>query len=232
MASSYKTLHDNLENAAFHKPKHSILIIDSDDLSLCKNKTNLRQSGFKDVEVHTQIASAQSSVDERYCDLVFLEIPSGEEAERRFEFISWLRARKFRGITVVLSNRPTIPMIYRAAMLGANELMVKSPAMNLVDETIRLFDKRQMNDCSLWHPEAFLNSGVFRCMSLSKGELEVLKAFADGFPRHIEIARRLGKNCTYIRKTFSRIYEKVGFFIPVENPAQLSHLITVCSLFQ
>ena len=232
MASSYKTLHDNVQNAPFHKPKHSILIIDSDDLSLCKNKTGLRQSGFNDVEVYTQIASAQSSVDERYCDLVFLEIPSGEEAERRFEFISWLRARKFRGIIVVLSTRPSIPTIYRAAMLGATELLVKSPALNLVDEAVRLLDKRQMNDCSLWRPEAFLNSGVFRCMNLSKGEMEVLKSFADGFPRHLEIASRLGKNCTYIRKTFSRIYEKVGFFVPVENPAQLSHLITVCSLFQ
>ena len=226
MASSYEEYIKMADSASLFQPRCSILLIDSDDFTLRKNSATLRRSGFNDVEVHARFESAQGRIDEHYCDIIYLEIKSEDKHEKGFEFLSWLRARKFRGIIVVLTGEPTIPLLYRSAMLGANELLIKHPEMDLAKDTIRLLNKRQMNDYSVWQSDAFLCSGTFGCMGLSKGELEVLKTFADGFPRHAEIASRLGKNGTYIRKSFSRIYEKV------ENPAQLSHLITICSLFR
>ncbi len=231
MSSHSKKYQETWDGSTAQDPKYSVLIIDSDDLSLRKNRTSLRNSGFSDVEVHTRIESAQNAMATRFCDLVFLEIPA-EDEERGFRFLTWLRRRGFRGVAVVFSSAPTVPALYRAAMLGASEFLVKNPEMNFAEETIRLLGDRPKNDPAVWQSDAFLYSGLFNCMGLTKGELEVLRAFAVGFPRHQEIAERLGKNSAYIRKTFSRIYEKISYFLPVENPAQLSNLITVCSLFR
>jgi DNA-binding NarL/FixJ family response regulator len=231
MESIHNGLRDSWNNKPYSQLKCSILIVDNDDLALRKSRNQLTLSGFKDVETRRSVHSAQQRISERCADIIFLDIVSEKNQERGFEFLSRLHARKSRGVVVVISAQPSFQLLYRAAMSGASEFLVKTLTLDLSKEIPRLLDKRRMNDFSLWQPDAFLRSGVFQSMGLSKGEIETLGEFACGFPRHREIANRLGKNSTYIRKTFSRIYEKVGSYFPVDNPAQLSHLITICSLF-
>ena len=46
-----------------------------------------------------------------------------------------------------------------------------------------------------------------------------------------EIAERLDRSEKYIRKVFSRIYKKLGHRLDITNPSQLSHFLTICSLY-
>lgn len=67
-------------------------------------------------------------------------------------------------------------------------------------------------------------------LGLSRAEVGLLVEFARDFPRGRELAERLGRSETQLRKAFSRIYEKLGATIAVETPAQLSQLLTLFSL--
>lgn len=231
MESPHETFRNIWAKQPLQKTRCRILLVDTDDLTLQKNRFNLKRSGYRDVAAYTSISACQKQIDDHYCDMVYLDIASDHAQDQGFELLMWLRARDFRGTIVVLASQPTIPLLYRAAMLGAKEVLIKTPMLDLSKETKRILEQRCKNDCAKWHSDAFMNSGVFGTMGLSEGELSVLREFANGFPRHLEIAERLGKSNPHIRKTFSRIYEKISGYIPVENSAQLSHLITICSLF-
>ena len=131
----------------------------------------------------------------------------------------------------MIAARTTPDLCYRAARLGASDFLIRTPMLDITRETARLLARRRLITGATWRPEAALATGIFTSIGMTDGEMKILLAFANGFPRHQQIADSLDRSEKYIRKVFSRIYKKLSHHLNITNSAQLSHFLTICSLY-
>jgi DNA-binding NarL/FixJ family response regulator len=206
------------------------LVIDTDDRIRTDWRHELMRAGLGPITTERTLSGAKEHLKARRCDLVFLDI-SGGESEASFDFLAGVQNQNYRGIVVAVSNEPTLDMCFRAARLGASDFLIKGPSLDIAAETRRLLSGRHASRPSLRISEDRLSLGLFSSLGVTDGEMRVLREFARGFPRQPDIAKRLDREETYIRKTFSRVYEKLGDYFSIRTPAQLSHVLTICSLF-
>ena len=164
-------------------------------------------------------------------NIIFVGISNDITGNVGLDFVARVRQQRFGGQLVVTSSDPTVDLCYRAARIGASDFLVKGPHLDIAAHAIRLTENRQTTRSTMWRPETILATGLFASMGVTHCELRVLKEFARGFPKQQDIAARLDKDNVYVRKVFSRIYKKLDGQMAVRNQAQLSHLLTICSLF-
>lgn len=207
-----------------------VLFVESNDLEVVNYRKQMTRYGLWDVN-YTNRERAEEEIKENFYNIIVIEIPGTLHKRESLNFLSRLRALGFRGIIVMTSEYATPDLIYRCARLGASEFLLKNRSLDMGKEISCLLSKRPSVDRTLWHPKMNLNMGLFTSAGLTACEIEILEEFAKGFPKHSEIAKRLSKSEPYIRKNFSRIYNKLGEHISVGNSAQLSHLLTICSLY-
>jgi DNA-binding NarL/FixJ family response regulator len=210
--------------------ERSILVIDADDRVRMDWRRELMHAGLGLITAERTLSGADEHMRTRRCDLVFLDI-SGKDPEARFDFLARVRNQNYRGIVAMVSNTPTLDMCFRAARLGASDFLIKSTSLDIAAEAKRLFSGRHVSRPPLRVSEDQLSLGLFSSLGVTDGEMRVLREFARGFPRQLDIAKRLNREETYIRKTFSRVYEKLGDYFSIRTSAQLSHVLTICSLF-
>jgi DNA-binding NarL/FixJ family response regulator len=216
---------------AFGLSPSAIAFIDDKLHVLHRFKSALARAGFKNVRCLSPDEDASRHINNYEVDLVFIDVISSAASGRGFELLSRIRQRGFRGSVAMISARPTADLCYRAARLGASDFLVRSPGLDIAKETARLLARRQLITGASWRPEAVLATGIFSSIGMTEAEMTILAAFADGFPRHQVLAERLDRSEKYIRKVFSRVYKKLGCHLDVTNAAQLSHFLTVCSLY-
>lgn len=208
-----------------------ILFVESNDLELAAYRRQIRRCGMWDVSCISNQGQIEDQIKDTYFNAIMIEMPIAVHYRESLNLLSGLRAFGYRGIIAMMSESASLEIVYRCARLGASEFLLKTSALDLGLEIERLLQRRPSVDRSLWHPQMNMGFGIFTSAGLTACELEIVLAFAKGFPKHGDIARQLGKSEPYIRKNFSRIYNKVSQAIPLENSSQLAHLITICALY-
>jgi DNA-binding NarL/FixJ family response regulator len=230
LTAGKKTLRDVISSRRITDRETHILFVESSDLEFLNYRKQMNRYGLWDVK-HTNREKAEKEIKETFYNIIVIEVPNTLRNRESLSFLSRLRALGFRGIAVMTAESATPDLIYRCARLGASEFLLKNRSLDMGREISRLLGKRPSVDRTLWHPKMNLGLGLFTSAGLTQCEIEILEEFAKGFPKHSEIAKRLSKSEPYIRKNFSRIYNKLGEHISIENSAQLSHLLTICSLY-
>lgn len=147
------------------------------------------------------------------------------------EEIAALRRRLYRGIAVVVADRPSIHELVRAFEAGADDYVARGVHLDIADVVDRLWTKRGRVRVDRRAPEVICEKSFLRSLGLTESELWLLSEFARDFPRQRDLAARVGRGEVQVRKAFSRIYEKLSDAFEVDNPAQLAHLLTVGSLY-
>jgi DNA-binding NarL/FixJ family response regulator len=208
-----------------------ILFVESNDLEFAAYRRKMKRYGMWDVSCISNRESVEEQIKETFFNIIIIEVPNTLHHRESLNLLNSLRALGFRGVIAMIAESTTMDIVYRCTRLGASEFLLKTHALDIGKEVSRLLDKRPPVDRSLWHPHMNLGFGLFTSAGLSSSELEIVSEFAKGFSKHGEIAKRLGKSHTYVRKHFSRIYNKLSASIAIENSAQLAHLITICSLY-
>ena len=163
-------------------------------------------------------------------DLIFVETRDHVLGNQGLDFVATIRRQGFSGQLAVTTKDPSADLCYRAARTGANDFLVKGPHLDITAHACRLTENRPLRD-TRWRPETILATGLFASLGVTHCELKVLEEFARGFPKQQDIAARLNKDQVYVRKVFSRIYKKLEGQIAIKTQAQLSHLLTICALF-
>ncbi len=209
----------------------SILIVCDDAFISRIYSTRLCSSGFSQPSTAKNAKNAFLFFESHRCDLVVLDASLGSSPDESFDFLELIRSRGFHGTVIMMAKAPTLETLYRAAATGANDFGLRGQKLDIAGEVRRLLQRRSWVDQTAWCPDAVRRTGFFRSVGMTKGEIEILTEFARDFPRQSDLAKRMEKTAAYIRKTFSRIYEKLDDPLSVNNPAQLSHLLTICTLY-
>jgi DNA-binding response OmpR family regulator len=209
-----------------------ILIADEDDFTAHRYKYRLARSGFTHVETVGDFQYIEQRLKAVRYELVFIGVHCENRVQESFSVLEEIRYQGFDSCVCMLCDNPTLKQFFHAANLGANDLVVKGRFLDIVGEAIMLLDRTRDDPRCLFHHDAALKTGFFRSLGMTQVELEVLIEFSKGFPKQRELAKRLGKNNAQLHKVFSRIYQKLGGSLCVDNPAKLSFLLTICSFCQ
>ncbi len=206
-----------------------ILVVDRDELFKRTVRKKLTGAGFEKIECFFHTKQALFFLEKNRCDLIFLDIGDSFE-EEGVRFLERVRANGFQKNIAVLSSGPSKRDLIKAAFLGVNDFLVKSIHLDIVSETKRLLNTRRSSGVSDVGPDIFEKTGFMRSMGLSVSDIKLLKAYSRGFPKYTELAERTRRSGVQVRKQFSEIYKKLHENFDINNPAQLSSLITVLSL--
>jgi len=202
-----------------------ILIVDDSErfVSLCRRW--LREKGFYNLRIAGDVDSALDAVETLNPDLVLLDIHLNDCYDG-LEILQSIRTMGYRGIVVVISGDSSKEQCFRAAKAGANDFLLKRPLVSIADEV-----ERMLSNAGHGHPSlasaSLSDLGYLRSFGLTKREIEILENFAVDFSPQKIVAKRVNAAPVQLRKSFARIYKKLG----VENSSQLVHLLTVCSMF-
>ena len=208
-----------------------VLIIDGDLLFVRSAIKRLNTAGIMNIHFEKDPKSAFNFLKSNSCDFILIDIDVGTEGEG-FQFLELLRIRGYGNHVATMSQCPSQEAIIQAAVCGANDFWVKSMRLDIVSETLRLLQTRTGLNRSCPSSPIFESSGFLQSMGLSASDIALLKEYSKGFPRYTELANRIGRPSVQVRKQFSEIYKKLHNNLNIENPAQLSSLITIFSLFR
>lgn len=212
--------------------EHTILVINTDKSDAPGHTWSLFKAGFKNTIEVSSLAHGKRLLTERKIDIVFVDLSPREDTVCLFDYIQLLRTQGFGGIIVVLADSPTLNDLYRAAVSGVSDVLIKSESLDIEQETLRLVKMESLKRASTWNPASASNKGLLYSLGLTRGEIRVLAEFAQDFSRQYDLAKRMGLSEAHIRRTFSRIYKKLEGPLSINNQAQLSHLLTICAIFQ
>lgn len=208
----------------------SVAVVDRDFQDRRRWTVELESAGFGLILTAGDLETASGHVMQNPCDIVLIDPYIAGTLDDGFAFIQKVRSRHPQCIIALLTGNPSLELCYRSLRAGVSDFLLKGDHLSIAAESIRLLKKRFQKGSSRV-PDTALATGLFSSAGITRGELAVLEEFAKGFPKQQDIARRLDKDEVYIRKVFSRVYKKLDSYFPVNNQAQLSHLVTICSLF-
>jgi DNA-binding NarL/FixJ family response regulator len=208
----------------------SVLVIDAGIYDRRRWTAELESVGFGLILTAGDMETADRYVRQNPCDIVFIDPNIGGTLDEGFGFIQKIKSRHPDSIIALLTGKPSLGLCYCALRAGVSDFLLKGAHLSIAAESVRLFKSRWQKTSSRV-PDIALATGLFSSAGITRGELAVLEEFAKGFPKQQDIAKRLDKDEVYIRKVFSRVYKKLDSYFPVNNQAQLSHLMTICSLF-
>lgn len=138
-----------------------------------------------------------------------------------------LRFRQYDGEIVLTASQFPLGTVEEAVWAGVDGLLVRRKSNRyLGEELLSLLNEEAASELVPFSVDAVLNSLFMRTVGLSGFEHTLLRAYYPGCSSQKELAYRLNKSQSYIRKVFSGIYKK---FL-IENNAQLARLLTLCSV--
>jgi DNA-binding NarL/FixJ family response regulator len=227
--SALKTRNDIYPEIFAHQ---TVAVIDR-DFEACRRWTKeLEKTGFGLVMTACNLDEATVLIHQNTCDLIFVDPSIANTHDDGLAFIQTIVDRHPAGRVAIITSNPSMALCRRAARIKISDFFVKGPRLSISHEAVRLIRKKPVANRCRTDSDGTFATGLFSSVGITRGELAVLEEFANGYPKQQDIARRLNKDEVYIRKVFSRVYRKLENYFSISNQAQLSHIMTICSLFE
>jgi DNA-binding NarL/FixJ family response regulator len=157
-------------------------------------------------------------------DVILLDVHLRSDEMDGIALLSTIRKSGFTGRIVMLTGDASTEMLFRAALAGADDYLVKDFSLDLVGEMKRLLHGASPAK----EPEAgFAAGGYLRSRKLNDKEIGLLLEIVKDYPALKELASRVGKPESLLRKEISRIYKK----LEVTHYSQLARLLTILSIY-
>ncbi len=203
-----------------------VFLLDDNKRFLDVAKRILKSSGFRNVELFYSQEESLERMKSTMPSVFLIDIHLKGEGDG-LQFLQHIRNQGYDGIAVIVSADSSPEVFFRAARAGANDFFLKGPHVDFPTELKRLLNGSRGCANGGWQSTKVSELGYLRSFGLSGREIELLEAFAVDFPRHQALADRMGKAVAQVRKSISRIQDK----LMVENLAQLARILTVCAMF-
>jgi CheY-like chemotaxis protein len=203
-----------------------ILLVDDDDIFRKSFSKALKKAGFTEIEIASSSDEAWCFFDRRHPDLVVMDIHLEEFEGDGLTLLQAFMIHGYRGLAAVVSGDNSVEQVYRGLAAGANDYWVKGIYYDPVFELIDLFE-RQVPESSLkWEPECIARLGFFRTCGATPKEIEATIEYAKRFSGYGEIAAMYGQSYQQLRRTYSRVKNKVG----CKSLGDFGRLITLCEM--
>ena len=202
-----------------------IIIVDDNRRFLSTCNRILTIGGFQNVLCFGSANDVLSEFKELKPDLMLLDIHL-EEGLDGLELLYTLRNQGYVGPAVVISGDSSMEQCFRAAKAGANDFILKRPHINVAKEIDRILKESRYGKNEVC-VRSLVDLGYLRSFGLTTREIDILQEYTIDYCSQQELARRVGKAPSQLRKVFSRIYRKLG----IDSLSQLIHILTSCSMF-
>lgn len=209
----------------------AIAVVEREEFKLSRLTGQLLDKGFRNVTSVRELSHLAAQICPDVYDLIILDLYLETNAEKSLLFLEHARAKGYDGMLVLSACRTTFEHFFQAAKCGANDFWIKGKNLNIAAEANRLLKKSGLPNQSDWCPDRIAALGFLRTLGITQSEMRILIEFSRGFCRHQNLAHRVDISENSIRKCFSRIYKKMSRAFEVDNLAQLSHVLTVCSMY-
>lgn len=202
-----------------------IVIVDDNKRFLSTCSRILKQGGFQNIICFDSANNIMSAFAKLNPDLILLDIHL-EDGMDGLNLLHSLRNKGYDGPAVVLSGDSSMEQCFRAAKAGANDFILKRPHINIVEEVTRILNESRYEDNGIF-AESLVELGYLRSFGLTMREISILQEYTIDYCSQPELAKRVGKAPSQLRKVFSRVYSKLG----IDSLNQLIHILTSCSMF-
>ncbi|MDJ0763766.1 MAG: hypothetical protein QNJ97_12360 [Myxococcota bacterium] len=186
-------------------------------------------SGFNPTTVVPDAGTAIAAFQTEYPDIVLIPATAENGWYGHMRAMEYLRGLRFPGVLAILTETPSMKDLVAAIRTGANDYLVVGKYLDITEEVVRLYATRKQTLSTDWKPMNIQKMGLFRSIGLTPKQIQLLVAYAQDFPRLGELAARLGQSENRLRKSFSRIYEKLEPVFAVNSPSRLAQLLTLCA---
>lgn len=207
------------------RPEHIVIVDDNERfLSLCKKW--LMAVGFQNIQCLRDGGPLMEDSDLVHSmDFLLIDIHLEDEKDG-LELLRRVRQKGYRGLAVVISGDSSMHQCFRAVRAGANDFLLKRPRVNLAEEITDLLI-RSVESREVLSAPALSDLGYLRSFGLTGKEIAMLEEYVVDYCSQQELALRIDKAESHVRKTFSRIYKK----LQIDGLGQLVHVLTNCSMF-
>ncbi|MDJ0762242.1 MAG: hypothetical protein QNJ97_04560 [Myxococcota bacterium] len=212
-------------------------VIPSSKTIICCDETFKRQGleialeigGLKDIEL-VDANYFELFVESGVASQLVLICSNDHVIMGRGPFIArYLRSAGYDEAIAIVTSAPSIREIYGAFKAGVDDYLINGKKLDIGKEASGLIE-RAARHCEEgeWQNQVVSELGLFRTAGLTPGQIEMLVAFSKAFDLQADLAKKMGKTENQVRKTFSRIYKKLGPLLGIQNSTQLAGLLTVC----
>jgi two-component system nitrate/nitrite response regulator NarL len=205
----------------------TIWVVDDEDLICRSVARGLRLRGFTDIHTITKAEDVLRHIVVGKPDLIIQDVNLDDDVDG-IDVTRIIRNRGYRGKVLMYTGDTTHETLFRAALAGANDYVVKPESSEFIcDEVQRVLDGRRREGPQPDHHEAFKEGAYVRSRNGSELEIDLLSEICRDYPSQEELATRLGKTPSTIRKETSKIRKK----LECDNFHQLAHVMTVLEIF-
>ncbi|MCP4677921.1 MAG: hypothetical protein GY854_20880 [Deltaproteobacteria bacterium] len=191
-------------------------------------KRSLNKAGYDRIIIASDLPVVPEGPNRRKQEVVLLHEHNGSIGDNKVESLRLRSTFGYDGIVAIITENPSTELLVQALRSFVDEYLVSGRYLDIAEEVTRLLGHRREEKSIQWEPERIREMGFFRTLGLSQMQIDLLVEYARGFPRQSELAARLGMKDSYLRKSISRIYEKLDKKLAINNPAQLAQLLSIC----
>ena len=203
-----------------------ILIVDDNTLFCRGVRSRLIAAGFRYIETATSSKEAWRCLHGEHPDLILMDIHLKEFEGDGLTLLKAFVIQGYRGFAAAVSADQSVRQVYRALAAGADDYWVKGAYLNPVVEVVDILERPSPEPLLRWEPEHIARLGFFRTCGATPKEIEATIEYAKHFDSYAEVAARESRSYQQLRRTFSRVKQKVG----CKSLGDFGRLITLCEM--
>jgi len=205
----------------------TIWVVDDDDLLLRTTERGLRWKGFTDIHLIDTAEEAIERIAVEHPDLVIQDVKLGGKLDG-VDVTNISRTRGFQGKILMYTADVTRETLFRSAIVGANDYIVKPETNDFICTEVRsVLDGRNRDGPRPPLHEAFKEGAYVRSRNGSQLEIDLLSEICRDYPTQVELAERLGKTPAAIYHETKEIRTKLG----CGHYGDLTHMVTILEIF-
>ena len=205
----------------------TVWVVDDADAVRKALARGLERVGFNVVNLIASAEEALRQIEFAHPSLIIQDVKLGDGIDG-IDVSRIIRSKGYRGKILIYTGDTSHETLFRAALAGANDYIVKPESNELIcREARRVLDGRKRAEPLPEHHESFREGAYVRSRNVSEFEIELLSEICRDYPTQIELAQRLGRTPSQVRKETESIRRKLG----CKHYGQLTHLMAILEIF-
>jgi len=204
----------------------NVLVVEDDAQLARLSLRQLRSAGCRGTAVYS-VSGALELLAEVRPDVMLIDIHLGGSTQTGLDFLNTARELGCEALALVITADGSKQQLFRAALAGADDFVVKGGGLSVTDAIARLFARGAASRRDGRSSEPDLDMGYFRSTRITRLEKELLEAWVErGCPPPELFAHAIERRPDWVRSVFSKLYKKLG----LDGVSELAHVATTAAM--
>jgi CheY-like chemotaxis protein len=204
----------------------NVLVVEDDAQLARLALRQLKGAGCEGTAAYS-VSGALELLDDLGPDVLLIDVHLGGSRQTGIDFLGIARERGCEALALVITADGSKQQLFRAALAGADDFVVKGSGTSVVDAIARVLDRD-----AAWRRDGRssspnLDMGYFRSTRITLKEKELLEAWVErGCPPPELFAHAIGRRPDWVRHVFQKLYQK----LKLDGVSELAHVATTAAM--